>query len=115
LALITNLHASFAIICSGIPFSKSIIDSLVLAPHIISDSSRGAIRSYNYTTGNTSSIISKSKTGKGTSLKDTLFLGAKSTHSVSITTGEAQELDTILKRSESQRKMISTPPDNFQE
>ena len=43
LALVTNLHASLSVIVASISFSKPIIDSLVIAPHIITDDTRGHV------------------------------------------------------------------------
>ncbi|MCJ1474039.1 hypothetical protein MMC13_002697 [Lambiella insularis] len=43
LALATSLHALLSVTIAGIPFSKAIFDSLILAPHIITDETRGAV------------------------------------------------------------------------
>ncbi|ESZ95228.1 hypothetical protein SBOR_4388 [Sclerotinia borealis F-4128] len=106
LALTTNLHSSFAIILSCIPFSKSIIDSLVLTPpHIVTDTTRGTVsssrsnspgRGNKYNTGGSSNFLSG--------------VAGRTTTIVTITRGgKAHELNEYLNRAESQERMIPEP------
>ncbi|KAF7945628.1 uncharacterized protein EAE97_004666 [Botrytis byssoidea] len=102
LALMTNLHSSFTIILSCVPFSKSIIDSLIVAPHIITDTTSEVLstdRLKGAGRGNKSYI-------RGTSH----FLSGGATRTTTIVTvsgGEAQELNEYISRAESQERMIS--------
>ncbi|KAB8297773.1 hypothetical protein EYC80_001574 [Monilinia laxa] len=109
LALVTNLHTSFAVVLSCIPFSKSIVDSLVLEPHAITDTSRsrGTISRYRL---NACGRGNKPNTD-GTSyfLND---FGAKNVTVDDVMTVpgvKAQELtlNEYLNRAESQERMIT--------
>ncbi|KAF7908809.1 hypothetical protein EAE99_011679 [Botrytis elliptica] len=102
LALITNLHSSFTIILSCVPFSKSIIDSLVVAPHIITDTTSGALSSDRLKAagrGNRSYIRGSSRFLSGGATRTTTI--------VTVTGGESQELNEYISRAESQERMIS--------
>ncbi|KAI9649902.1 hypothetical protein NHQ30_002486 [Ciborinia camelliae] len=104
LALVTNLHTSFAIMLSCIPFSKSIIDSLVLAPHVITDTARGTVLRYR---PNHSGRENRSNAGGSSN-----FLGGVTGRMTTFETlpeVEAQELNEYLNRAESQERMISEP------
>ncbi|KAA8570775.1 hypothetical protein MFRU_011g01700 [Monilinia fructicola] len=104
LALVTNLHASFAVILSCIPFSKSIIDSLVPAPHVITDTSRGTISSYRL---NTSGRRYKPNTGGSSHFSN--GVGGKNVAVMTVPVFKAQELSDYLNRAESQERMITEP------
>ncbi|KAF7860342.1 hypothetical protein EAF04_008469 [Stromatinia cepivora] len=100
LALVTNLHTSFAIILSCIPFSKSIIDSLIASPHIITDNTRGTIsnRLNNSERGN------KSNTGGSSDFLS--GVAARTTTIITVNGGEARELNMYFNFAESQERMI---------
>ncbi|KAF7903735.1 uncharacterized protein EAF01_006784 [Botrytis porri] len=103
LALTTNLHSSFAIILSCIPFSKSIIDSLVVAPHIITDTTSGVLPS------NRLKGAGRGKNNSYTKGSSHFLSGvaSRTTTIVTATGGEAQELNEYISRAESQERMIS--------
>ncbi|KAF7861675.1 uncharacterized protein EAF02_010629 [Botrytis sinoallii] len=91
LALITNLHSSFTIILSCVPFSKSIIDSLVVAT---------AYHNGHHKWGQTDltlEALHAFSSGGAT----------RTTTIVTVTGGEAQELNEYISRAESQERMIS--------
>ncbi|KAF5872238.1 uncharacterized protein Bfra_005592 [Botrytis fragariae] len=102
LALMTNLHSSFTIILSCIPFSKSIVDSLVVAPHIITDTRSGVLSS--------DRLKGAERRNKSYTRGSSHFLSgitARTTTIVTVARGEAQELNEYISRAESQERMIS--------
>ncbi|TGO24623.1 hypothetical protein BPAE_0098g00120 [Botrytis paeoniae] len=102
LALMTNLHSSFTIILSCIPFSKSIVDSLVVAPHIITDTTSGVLPS--------GQLKYAERGNKSYTRGSSHFLSgvaARTTTIVTVTGDEAQELDEYMSRAKSQERMIS--------
>ncbi|ATZ55492.1 hypothetical protein BCIN_12g00850 [Botrytis cinerea B05.10] len=104
LALITNLQSSFTVILSCIPFTKSIIDSLVVAPHIITDTTSGVLSS-----NRPKSAGRKNKSYTRGSSHFLSGVAARTTTLVTATGGEAQELNEYISRAESQERMISGP------
>ncbi|KAJ8067688.1 hypothetical protein OCU04_003294 [Sclerotinia nivalis] len=102
LALVTNLYTSFAIILSCIPFSKSIVDSLIVSPLIITENTRGTIpdRLNNSERGN------KSNTGGGSS-HSLSGVAARTATIVNVPGGEARELNMYFNFADSQERMIS--------
>ncbi|TGO08760.1 hypothetical protein BTUL_0193g00120 [Botrytis tulipae] len=102
LALMTNLHPSFTIILSCVPFSKSIIDSLIVAPHIITDTTTGVL--------STDRLKGAGRRNKSYIRGTSHFLSGGATRTttiVTVTGSEAQELNEYISRAESQERMIS--------